>query len=121
MHHIQSCDNMRDGTQAVCTLGLHTVCTEAPCHWLLLSETTVVYGTHWLQQGGGTQGLCLVPSPSDWDTAGKSENPRPWGRDRCQTGRSQGLAPGHSAWNGASSSSSQKEVSWLPPLRAGAS
>lgn len=53
---------LRDGTQAVCALGLHTVCTEAPCHGLCFSEKPVVlrsnavYGAHWLKQGGGTQG-----------------------------------------------------------------
>lgn len=30
-------------------------------------------GTHWLRQGP-----CLTPSPSGWDTAGKSGNPRGW-------------------------------------------
>lgn len=36
--HTRLCD-VRDGTQAMCTLGLYTVCTEAPCHRLCFSKS----------------------------------------------------------------------------------
>lgn len=59
MHHIQLRDT-GDRTQTGCTLGLHTVYTEAPCHRLLkktyCSQKQRAYGIQKLKQGSGTQG-----------------------------------------------------------------